>query len=307
MYFPDSRLPRELTHSCALPTIEESGCSAAFLAARDEVRQLRSFSPEVYTIMETLARYTLVPQSLPQTLPSILRAKDDEGQIIGLRAYRKQSLSSLSEKLASDIAWDLGLPHVTYGLIKGRVLNPRHTSFCVEPTREAKSLEQSFDKSLADLAFLKPHLAPGLTALAIFDIWLRVGDRHPGNLVLHASANGDHETLTGIDLECANYALSAKVMPWHGMVTMAAQIADTPSQHMAEQTLQAIANYPASRLNRLTKRLYPLARNREIALYLENAPNTLHHRRTTLRADAARLFPKLQLDRKVFAAPKLAA
>jgi len=292
--------------------------SAAFKDAVARIAPLRSFSAVTEAHLDHLAS-VVVSQRYSQlaSLPNCSRhtyLSDGEGVVhVKDEAFRLGSrgqtpAAQLREKLFSDIAQDLRLPHTAYAFKANALTGQPDGTISLVPQPDARTIENVFERhelesppdhpyGIKPYLFLahNPHLIPAYAALAVFDLWPGNYDRHEENLLTDSRpAKGQAQMLCGIDLNKFKFFETAPCAI-HTPLDQKPVMERLPGHIMAPAvaaTLKAIETYPLSRLEQLAARLQPLSTSWNAAAEVQ------HHdkRRKALRDALHRYFPKAALS-----------
>lgn len=250
--------------------------SAAFTAATKKLRPLQAFSAPVREIMADITQAIVLQDGVtfeeddPHDRGRWYRYK---GHRLYGRAVRSGQIAPLTigtanlrEKLYSDIAQDLNLPHTALCF---SVDENNHAkipiTLSVEPFPESADLRlpQGSPSKNATTMFGKffkanPYLIPQFMALAPFDTWIYNWDRHAANIVTGArSPSSKFKAICGIDLDRCDSDVSNIKQEEAIFALMNPQ--SVPPLRAA---LTAIAEYPEERILQLAERLSPYAKIR---------------------------------------------
>lgn len=251
--------------------------SAAFTAATKKLRPLQAFTAPVREIMAEITQAIVLQDGVtfeednPHCHGRWYRYKGHRlyGRAVqwGESAPLSIASANLREKLYSDIAQDLNLPHTALCFsVDEKNHGERPITLSVEPFPNSEDLwkdELQSTRSHFDSAenmfgeFLKqnPYLIPQFMVLAPFDLWIYNWDRHAANIVAGArSPTSKFQAICGIDLDRCDpdennikqkYAIRALINP--------------ESVSPLRAALTAITKYPEERILQLAKSLSPYA------------------------------------------------
>lgn len=261
--------------------------SLAFADAVARIAPLRTFTAQAEAEIERLTSEVVTSRySLPAGTSDY--RKEDEyrsnGQMIGYLRPDPFSISShyqtsgmlLNEKLLTDIAQDLRLPHTAIALM---ALNPDRPDtptarLSLLPVAPSHTIHDYFGPSLTaaglhygpsvrEAAFLQeqPQFIPAWAALAVFDLWTGNYDRHAGNLATEKQPHpGTQHCFYGFDMNKVSFHTEAmgQIYTVLEQSTCLHLLPPEPMIPAVNATLSAIENYPTARLNQLAQRLQPL-------------------------------------------------
>jgi hypothetical protein len=248
-----------------IPPIAEESCKQAFVQASAQLRGLRQFSIKATTAFEHMTQRLAAPDAGfgPSREESNARGLYDKER--SLYSEGCFWFAPLGEVVAAHIAWDMGLPHVAYGLTH---VPYRKTPviYSVRPRNDAVLYYDKFkEQDYCTLRTTKSELLPTFLALAVFDTALVVRDRHTWNTLYLPAAGTSKDALAGIDLDHADPFIdrfdpsnSDHIMSMPRRA-LAQTRPDTACLKMVHAALTAIENYPVCRVERIARRLMPIA------------------------------------------------
>jgi hypothetical protein len=289
-----------------LPPMTEVPCSQAFRDAVACMRPLRQFSPAAEQLGERLTRELVlnIEEANEPRCEKLSRRDVYFVTLAGTEAvytYGRQGETAFGlqtgkltndvfgfEIIASHIAWDLGLPHVSYGILN---LPDVTVLACPHPWQASRSLasfgaEESMDRAQR-LAQNHPHMAQSFYALAAFDSWVKGSDRSDNNILiedkpLHAPA------VAGIDLEGSLTERYNDGLHPAQALFLKQHTPNRTTLQMALHTLTAIMNYPSARIEAIAQRAQLVCR----APIADEAITILEQRRHRLREHFAAHLPQ---------------
>jgi hypothetical protein len=258
--------PACLPNFAYIPPIAEQSCTAVFNDARNALTPLRQFSAKAMAAFEQMTRHLATDDA------GFTMSRDESARAgIYFKARsvftdgRLTSLAKLREIVAAHIAWDMGLPHVVYGVTRVP-FQAEPVVYTLAPRRDCYDYGLlSGDNNFETLCQSKSHLLPTFLALTVLDTALIANDRHANNLLYLPATVVAPEALVGIDLDHNNWHFShfhpdnkLYVRPEVRRALRQVEI-DAPSLALVRATLTAFETYPACRAERIARRLTPIA------------------------------------------------
>ena len=180
-----------------------------------------------------------------------------------LGIYPEGYCAPLTDKLLSDLGYDLGLPVATCAFQGITHEMPGREAILVSVTPdqslcEVYDLSTGEDGSISDacLKFFqpRPHLVSAFLAINIFDLWIGNPDRNLGNMLTNATSLFAIDQDDNILLSSRSSFTPEKLYPFKAFIELA-----TPQQApVIALTLQAIESFPPERIAATADRLTPL-------------------------------------------------
>lgn len=180
-----------------------------------------------------------------------------------LGIYPAGYCAPLTDKLLSDLGYDLGLPVATSAFqgITHRTPGEESVLVSVTPDKdlcEVYDLSTGEDGSVSDACLeflrLRPHLVSAFLAINIFDLWIGNPDRNLGNMLTNETGLFAIDQDDNILLSPRRSFTPEKLYPFKAFTELA-----TPQQApVIALTLQAIESFPPERIATTADRLTPL-------------------------------------------------